>query len=676
MSQSHPPPDSQALLQSMLQKLKLQPGRQGQTSAQSPVDFSAGSVSGQVGETGVSNVQQVANSPVNAFGVNGGASKEFRISASPGNSNFEMQQPRPQIEASGHPGSFLFPKVHTDGDTGENYVLGQATWPRVIPVGGTGQVFPAKTPKDADLTSSEWTEGEMMSFGSISLKGHISPIADSFSGTRLNQNQVHGLAPKGNFWSTESIFSETVGQENKGLHLGNGGSGGLEQNKYTQIVSSSQNTANGRRKQRSSENKTKRWTQKIKERWKDRQASSGKKGKEDGGIADQRIGQGTWVQMGENVISMPQKEESKTIPAQTEEDTTDNNNRSTSDFEIGLGSFSLLDEIVKGQEWAKFINPNVSSTLVNHRPSQQSLIHPKVQPCHHSTDQSPGILNQLAGGHDQFPPASMGPGGFTTAESSPATVLSMAQSWPHTFPPVSMDLQSIQRETGRSEAMEDGQNQSGFQGGGGQELRLRPSSFIQPAETPYSSVVKSRLLTRKRQHHSAVGTDQRLHLKGISDGEEAEQARSTCSPRPSSCYTMDKTGELQQDTVISLYSQNSPASPSLSSSNPFAPAPRGVLRHSMSQVSEASMETITKRRRVEENRRVHFSEDLVTISSPDMDLDDSDSEEDSGAEEDSMTEQDCEAARAVSAEVASVRRPVLPAWIQALKKRNRGRKHR
>ncbi|KAM6923439.1 uncharacterized protein FYW49_005871 [Xenentodon cancila] len=223
--------------------------------------------------------------------------------------------------------------------------------------------------------------------------------------------------------------------------------------------------------------------------------------------------------------------------------------------------------------------------------------------------------------------------------------------------------------------MEDGQNPPGFHSGGsGQDLQLRPSSFTQSAETPYSSVVKSRLLTRKRQHQSTVVKDKRFPFEGISDAEEAEQAGSTYSPRPPSCHMMDETGELQQDTVISLYSLKSPTSPS--SSSPFAPAPRGVLRHSKSQESEASMETLTKRRRVEENRRVHFSENLVTISSPDLDLDDTDSEVDSGAEEDSMTEQDCEAAQAVSVEVASARRPVLPAWIQALKKRNRGRKHR
>ena len=296
MSQSHQPTDTQAVLQSMLQRLKLQSGREGQTFAQSPVAIAAASTSGQEWETRVSNLQEVNKSPVNVLSVNGFASKEFRITAGPGSSNFGfkgggIQQLGPHCEVGGHPGSFLFPKVHTDGDTGERFVLGQATWPGVIPA-GAGQVFPAKSPKDADLTSFEGTTGEMESFGGSSMKSHIPSDTDSFSSMRPNQNQVQGFTPKVYVWSMKNSEADTVGQENKGVHMGNGESGDLEQSKDIQIFS---NTTNSRRKQRSSENRTKRWTQKIKERWKDRQGSFGKKGKEDGGIADQRIEQATQV---------------------------------------------------------------------------------------------------------------------------------------------------------------------------------------------------------------------------------------------------------------------------------------------------------------------------------------------------------------------------------------------
>lgn len=81
-------------------------------------------------------------------------------------------------------------------------------------------------------------------------------------------------------------------------------------------------------------------------------------------------------------------------------------------------------------------------------------------------------------------------------------------------------------------------------------------------------------------------------------------------------------------------------------------------------------------RRVEENRRVRFSEQVMTIAPPELELDAADSEEDSGAEEDSVTEQECEVEQVVTGEVAPARRAALPAWIQALKRRNMGRKNR
>lgn len=78
---------------------------------------------------------------------------------------------------------------------------------------------------------------------------------------------------------------------------------------------------------------------------------------------------------------------------------------------------------------------------------------------------------------------------------------------------------------------------------------------------------------------------------------------------------------------------------------------------------------------------MHFSEMVVTIAAPELDVDTIDSEEDSETEEDSVTEQDYEVeqaagAAAVMEEVAPARRPALPTWIKALKRRNMGRKHR
>lgn len=75
-------------------------------------------------------------------------------------------------------------------------------------------------------------------------------------------------------------------------------------------------------------------------------------------------------------------------------------------------------------------------------------------------------------------------------------------------------------------------------------------------------------------------------------------------------------------------------------------------------------------RRVEENRRVRFSEEVLAIEPLEVDLDSAESENDSEEDEDSVIEQECEGEQAPVEEVAPapVRRHALPAWILALKR--------
>lgn len=76
-------------------------------------------------------------------------------------------------------------------------------------------------------------------------------------------------------------------------------------------------------------------------------------------------------------------------------------------------------------------------------------------------------------------------------------------------------------------------------------------------------------------------------------------------------------------------------------------------------------------RRVEENRRVRFSEEVLAIEPLEVDLDAAESEEESEGEEDSVIEQECEVEQTPVEEVAPARRYTLPAWILALKKKNK-----
>ncbi|XP_044061230.1 uncharacterized protein zgc:113229 [Siniperca chuatsi] len=678
MSQSHNPPDTQALLQSMLQRLRLQPGREGQASLRTPVPITAASTWRQDGDRGASNVQKVNNSPVNCFefSTNGIPSKEFGISAVSGNFGLkggEIQQPGHGCEVDRGLISIPTQKDNIDGDTGENRVMGQAAQPGITPT-GTGQLFPAQSLKDADITSFERIDGERVSFGSSAMRRHIPTNKDAVTSMGQNQGQDQGFTRKVHMWSLKPKDAnlDTGSQENKVFHIGNGGFGALAQSKDMQIVPTGQETTNNssRRKPRSSENKTRRWTQKIKERWRERPGSFGKKGKEEG--EDQKNEQGIKLLTEENLINTSNEQEdgilhsldssdlSKTPRTHTEDSTIEGHMRSTSDFEFGLGSFSLLEEIVTGQEWAKFLNPNQSAASANQRPSEEPLSQLKIPPNRHDSGQSSVILNQQGGVNNQR--------SFSSTEASPVSDFSMAQISPDAFLPVSMDVTE-----GKQAAVQDGQSEP-------MEHRHthRPPSFVQPADILINSALKSRVhLNRKRQHQSAERRDERLQTANISDGKEADREGSLSSLSLTSRHVMEEKGESHHDNVMPFYILNSSPPPlSSPSSTPFAPAPRGVLKHSISQNSESSMEIVIKRRRVEENRRVRFSEEVMTLEPPELDLDLTDSEEDSGAEEDSVIEQECEVEQAAIEVVAPARRAALPAWILALKRRNTGRKHR
>lgn len=101
--------------------------------------------------------------------------------------------------------------------------------------------------------------------------------------------------------------------------------------------------------------------------------------------------------------------------------------RSTSDFDFGLGSFSLLEEIVTGQEWAKFLNPNLT---VPQRTSEDAQSQPQIQTSPHDFRQSSAVLNPFGSGSNQW--------SFRSIETSAPTVFSVART--DASLPISMDV--------------------------------------------------------------------------------------------------------------------------------------------------------------------------------------------------------------------------------------------
>lgn len=234
MSQSHQPTDSQALLQSMLQRLKLQPGKDGQTQLQTP----AAAFTVEQDRRGGPNHQEVDDKPVNVFGFEKVPAGSF------------TQQPAPGCEVGKGWTSFPSQNVNSDGDTGGSSVLG--TW----------KPFPTGTSKDFKTN-------------------HVPPNTDVVPGV----SQVQSFTPR---WS----HPDTAREEGRVFHEGNGGIGGLKDSPDVQIFSGNQVTTTNIVKKRPSENKTRRWTQRIKERWTEKHS---KKGREDEEAADQRMQQGAQV---------------------------------------------------------------------------------------------------------------------------------------------------------------------------------------------------------------------------------------------------------------------------------------------------------------------------------------------------------------------------------------------
>lgn len=131
-----------------------------------------------------------------------------------------------------------------------------------------------------------------------------------------------------------------------------------------------------------------------------------------------------------------------------------------------MGSFSLLEEIVTGQEWAKFLTPNPSATLVSPRLPE------KTPPNPFSSVQSSTFFSQQGSGNNQWniwgTKTTSGPN-VGTAQISPASMT------------VSMEVsegkqkEPLYRQADQSEPMDDGATQPA-------ERRLaqqhRPPSFV------------------------------------------------------------------------------------------------------------------------------------------------------------------------------------------------------
>ncbi|KAF7657429.1 hypothetical protein LDENG_00027140 [Lucifuga dentata] len=717
--------DTQVLLQSMLQRLKLQPGREGEAYLHPPVPQTAASESGHDGERRGYDFQAFGGENsihVNGFvpaeqergelGSNGIPLKVHQMRKWDSRGEFGIPEwdsgfgpaafsfkGRERQRQSGHdykmkksPISFFSPKDNIKRGMNKSRVSGQDT-----PTGAG--LIPVKAFKDDDVTSFQRTKDEIQGERGSHSSSTIIPSGKDTVTPAVGQSEDHdqGFKPRVYAWSLKTKEATILDTDN-----GNGGLEAWANSKDTQIgldVISQEKTENNplRRKDkfRLSDNKARRWTQKLKERWRERPGSFIKKAKKEGGRVDMKSEHETesspenQLSTTENVntsneegegilLTLDRSDHRISLPTVPEDCTTNEGpTRSNTDFEFGLGSFSLLEEILTGQEWDKFLSQNPQTFSANHGSSEQ-LANQTQNPPNQDGGQSSLVSIQQRGGNYQW--------SFMGSESSQNVDVGVAPTSTAVFIPVSMEISEgnhatandVHSEADQSEPMEHGHNQSDMKPEKSRAKRqvraLEDFSCAKSAESLDNSALKSRVHLNRKRVHESVETGESLQMEKTDDRKEADRDGSIVSP---SVISNHGTGEVQNNNLMFLYLHKS-SFRSLSPSS-SAPAPRGVLKHSISQDSEfsISMETMTKRRRLDEKRRVHFSEEVIAIEPPELDLD-ADSEEDSGTEEDSVIEeQEARVDQEPMEELmAPARRPALPAWIRALKRRNTGKKHR
>lgn len=252
MSQPQSSTDTHVLLQSMLQRLKIQQERGTQAFSHTALPAGAPSTTGLVGEGDATRIQSVSSSPVNGFGFSNGTSPKDLRTFGVGRNFSPPNQ-----------------KYSTDTGTGEKDSLVQVIQP------GISLTVTAGSLKDASVTFVDGATAEKES----------STLRTSDAGQNLGQIQDQVFSPKVYSWTPKPTDERngTGGPEQKVPVAVDEGSEGFAQGQDLHTVQTDQNSANSlsRRKQRPSGNRARRWTQKIKEKWRDRPGSFGKRAKEE-----------------------------------------------------------------------------------------------------------------------------------------------------------------------------------------------------------------------------------------------------------------------------------------------------------------------------------------------------------------------------------------------------------
>lgn len=540
----------------------------------------------------------------------------------------------------------------------------------------TALFLPAASP----LTSLTSNQGSQMSKVVLELpKTECNQNHDSPS-TPVSQ----GFTQKVWTWSLKSVDSAVgTGRDvEKSLPLDIVELQNSDHGQDVDIFSVSESTSKSRKEKRLSDNTKRKWTQKIKDRWKDRRGSLGKRGKEQTGVDAERKNEGDFpsqnqIAAGDHGVLMSNIEDVKVFQSActtahddaprlvTEDCDMPETARLNGEVDFGLGSFSLLEEILTGQKWARFLNPTHVDTPINNRPVVEAGNQATIPVGQNDQDNALSGLDQIPTTNNKW--------GFRLNDVSSVSERSITQMPTDSFVSTSTDIpesnlnkvQEVRSDHIQSEPMEHVQDQTNEVGSPG--FLQSDFSFIKPAEVQDNSPLKSGIhLNRKRGHQ--------LQESNTEGEQEQEQGELLDSGEAMKDPTTTQSKGDNSNLMMVLHPLKWSPSAHISARTPTL-VPRGVLKHSISQDSQcsSSMETVTKKRRLEDSRRVRFSEDVVSIE-PHVLFTDSevDSEEDGSLEDDTSLFEDVKMEEVE--EVIPARRHSRPSWMLALKKKHLGKK--
>ncbi|XP_030223378.1 uncharacterized protein LOC115551909 [Gadus morhua] len=687
--------DRQALLQAMLQRLKLQADLQGGSLPASPAaphQQTPGPYS-RTAHNG-SGIALVGSPGMGRGGRSWDSREEFRnpvldsnldTSGTGAKVNGERGLVHGPLSDNRQETTILnlataFSSTSCKDNTADSWVEGRGSRPTVSSSAVSGGLFPVHTQKEAEGTSSARTNGGKEGNDISAIEESViddamsGAVGDdgSLAGNPTSASQYHrsshssdpgGLAGSGALLSPIGSLTRDTSPSThqgsspwlsarplKGQSPGRGEPPAAHKGKPGPLALShtggtGPNTAGSPvaplQRDRASGSRTKRWTQKIKEKFRERGGSLKKRKKEEGKEEVKVEEEGKISTHNEyhntNVISSapsstvePTSQPTDPVSTDVEDSTVD---MRSNDFNIGLGSFSLLEEIKTGQYWATFLSPALSEGSTYQRPAQQ----------HAGQSQNAAVTglqenNQSSGGVDLL--------------GNPVVAV-MATSPAYLPVPVTMDTSEpdgsgvVMEHEARAEPMEQhGQSEPseepGPTPGGGPQVH---SHFINNAGLVNNTILLSQIRSRKRVHRRSLertgsggtagggGEGRRASGGRGASGDEAPSSSASASG-PVAVTTEEGT------SLLYLYPFKARQTPSLPAPREFVP--KGVLKHTQCKGTEStvSMETAAKKRRMEVGRRVRFSEEVVAIAPVVFDISmGSDSDLDSPPE-DSETEEE------------------------------------